>query len=218
MKSIDDSRSIFAKNLRRLLKQRGHDQVDLASFMRVSSSTASDWCNGKKYPRVDKVQKLADWLGVLKSDLTEEKGAFSDLPSNALPIPHMHKIPLIGDIACGTPIMAEQNIQNIVSCPDDIRADFCLRCHGDSMINARIFDGDIVYVHAQPEVENGEIAAVEILDGEESAATLKRFYRSGNTVTLMPENPQYAPLVYVGDEINNLKVDGKAVYFVSEIR
>lgn len=218
MGSINDSRSIFARNLRRLLKQKGHDQVDLASYMNVSSSTASDWCNGKKYPRVDKVQKLADWLGVLKSDLTEEKGTFSDLPSNAIPIPRMHKIPLIGDIACGTPITAEQNVQDIVSCPDDIHADFCLRCHGDSMINARIFDGDIVYVHAQPEVENGEIAAVEILDGEESAATLKRFYRSGNTVTLMPENPQYAPRVYIGDEINNLKIDGKAVYFVSEIR
>ncbi|WOC31657.1 MULTISPECIES: helix-turn-helix domain-containing protein [Caproicibacterium] len=73
MNNKKDSRFIFAENLRRILKQKGYDQVDLANYMGVSSSTASDWCNGKKYPRVDKVQRLADWLEVLKSDLTEEK-------------------------------------------------------------------------------------------------------------------------------------------------
>lgn len=212
------NKAVMARNIKHFMEICGKERGQLAQDLEVPYSTVSDWINAKKYPRIDKIEAMAKYFGIQKSDLIEDSSIFSSLPSNALPIPHMHKIPLIGDIACGTPIMAEQNVQDIVSCPDDIHADFCLRCHGDSMINARIFDGDIVYVHAQPEVENGEIAAVEIQDGEESAATLKRFYRSGNTVTLMPENPQYAPLVYVGDEINKLKIDGKAVYFVSEIR
>ena len=213
------NKKIMSENLKHFINMSKKDRSQIAAELKVPYSTFTDWVNGNKYPRIDKIEMLASYFGVQKSDLIEERKEDSifNIP-NALPIPHMHKIPLIGDIACGTPIMAEQNIQDMVSCPDDIHADFCLRCHGDSMINARIYDGDVVYVHKQQEVENGEIAAVEILDGCESEATLKRFYRNGSTVTLMPENPKYEPIVLVDDDINKLKVDGKAVYFVSKIK
>lgn len=121
-------------------------------------------------------------------------------------------VPLVGNIACGAPITAEENIEEYIAAPIGCNANFALRCKGDSMINARICDGDIVFIRAQPDCENGEIAAVLI--GEE--ATLKRFYRyDDNTVTLMPENSSYPPLVYRNEELNTIKILGKAVGFVS---
>ena len=121
-------------------------------------------------------------------------------------------VPLVGNIACGAPITAEENIEEYIAAPIGCGANFALRCKGDSMINARICDGDIVFIRAQPDCENGEIAAVLI--GEE--ATLKRFYRyDDNTVTLMPENSSYPPLVYRNEELNTIKILGKAVGFVS---
>lgn len=129
------------------------------------------------------------------------------IPKGFEPMPKMVKVPLVGSIACGTPILAEQNIDGHVDAPEDIRCDFALRCKGDSMIGAGIHDGDAVYIHIQPEVENGEIAAVRI--GEE--ATLKRVYYQNGTLTLMPANAAYAPMVYTGPELNDVQIEGKAV-------
>ena len=136
------------------------------------------------------------------------------LPDNILPLPQMRKIPLLGTIACGEPILATENIECNIDIPDHIHADFALRCKGDSMVNARIMDGDIVYIRQQPDVENGEIAAVLI--GDE--ATLRRVYKADNQVTLMPENSAYAPRVYTGDQLSALRILGKAVAFVSKVR
>ena len=130
---------------------------------------------------------------------------------NIIPMPETKKVPLIGTIACGTPILAVENIECDVGMPENIRADFALRCKGDSMIDAHIYDGDIVYIRNQPIVDNGEIAAV-IIDDE---ATLKRFYREGNKVTLMPCNPRFSPLVYTNEELNNIIIVGKAVGYTS---
>ena len=130
---------------------------------------------------------------------------------NIIPMPKTKKVPLIGTIACGTPILAVENIECDVDMPENIRADFALRCKGDSMIDAHIYDGDIVYIRKQPIVDNGEIAAV-IIDDE---ATLKRFYREGNKVTLMPCNPCFSPLVYTNEELNNIIIVGKAVGYTS---
>lgn len=130
---------------------------------------------------------------------------------NIIPMPKTEKVPLIGTIACGTPILAVENIECDVDMPENIRADFALRCKGDSMIDAHIYDGDIVYIRKQPIVDNGEIAAV-IIDDE---ATLKRFYREGNKVTLMPCNPRFSPLVYTNEELNNIIIVGKAVGYTS---
>lgn len=136
------------------------------------------------------------------------------MPSNIIPMPAMRKIPLVGSIACGTPILAEENCEGEVDVPDHVRADFALRCKGDSMINARIFDGDIVYIRQQESVEHGEIAAVLI--GDE--ATLKRVYIYDDCISLEAENPQYKPMVYRGEEMNNIRILGKAAAFTSVIR
>ncbi len=125
------------------------------------------------------------------------------------------KIPLLGDIACGEPIFADEQHTEYVVTDDSIDADYCLRCDGDSMIGARIMDGDIVFIRSQGMVNNGEIAAVIIND----SATLKRvyYYPDVNKLVLSPENPKYAPFVYVGDELNQIRILGKAVAFQSSL-
>ena len=129
------------------------------------------------------------------------------IPPGFEPMPKMKKIPLIGAIACGEPITAEQNIEKMVDVPEYIRCDFSLTCHGDSMVDAGIHDKDVVYIRIQPEVENGEIAAVRI-DGE---ATLKRVYYNPGTLTLMPANPACAPMIYTGPQLEEVHIEGKAV-------
>lgn len=133
---------------------------------------------------------------------------------NLQPLKKVKYIPVLGKIACGTPILAEQNIMERIVLPDTVNADFALMCQGDSMINAKINDGDTVYIHQQPIVENGEIAAV-LIDNE---ATLKKVYLSSNTLKLVPANDNYEPLVYVADEINQVRVLGKAVAVLKHIK
>ena len=127
-------------------------------------------------------------------------------PPGFEPLPAMTQVPLIGSIACGTPITAEQNIERYIGVPAAWRADFALTCHGSSMAPT-ICDGDIVCIRCQPEVEQGEIAAVRI-DGE---ATLKRVYYNPGTLTLMPANPAYAPMIYTGSQLEEVHIEGKAV-------
>ena len=191
---------------------------DLAEKLGKDRSTVYRYENGEigNFP-TDVLEPLAKILRTTPAYLMGWNSS-TPLPKNILPMPHTHKIPVIGDIACGVPILAEENIEGYDECPDFVHADFALHCKGDSMINARINDGDTVFIHSQPVVENGEIAAVEILDGGDCEATLKRFYRHGSTVSLNAENPKYAPLIFVGEQINNLKIIGKAVYFISEVK
>ena len=98
----------------------------------------------------------------------------------------------------------------------DIQADFCLKAKGDSMINARIMDGDIVFIRKQPAVENGDIAAV-LIDDE---VTLKRvyYYKEENMLRLYPENPAYKPFTYIGEELNRIRILGKAIAFQSDVK
>lgn len=127
------------------------------------------------------------------------------------PIPKTYKRPRLGTIACGEPILAEENIETYDDIPDNIKCDFTLVCKGDSMINARINDGDIVYIKQQSQVDNGEIAAV-LIDNE---ATLKRVYIYEDKVVLQPENTKYPPFLYTKEEMNNIRILGKAVGFTS---
>lgn len=131
----------------------------------------------------------------------------SHLDSNLSP--KWSRSPLVGSIACGEPITAEENIEDYVDVPENVHCDFCLRCKGDSMIDAGIHDGDVVYIHIQPQVENGQIAAVRI-DGE---ATLKRVFWNEQTQTLqlLAENRNFAPLVYTGPILDTVQIEGKAV-------
>ena len=169
-------------------------------------------------PTIPQLKKLATGLGMTMMEMLE---LADDMPveiigvvAGAVPMPDMAKIPLLGSIACGAPILAEEHIEDYVDMPKHVRADFALTCKGDSMINARIFDGDIVYVRQQATVDNGQIAAV-LIDGE---ATLKRVQLYDDHISLEPENPQYRPLVYWGDDMNTVHILGKAVAFTSAIR
>ena len=199
---------------------------ELGKKVGVGKSTVRKWETGAiANMGRDKIAKLADVFQVsptyLITDEEQESTAHYALrslresgPTNIIPMPHMHTVPLLGEIACGQPIMAEENFEGDVTAPDHIHADFALVCHGDSMINARIFDGDIVYIKQQPSVDDGEIAAV--LVGDE--ATLKRVHIYDDHVVLEPENPQYRPLVYWGPDMNTVYILGKAVAFTSTVR
>lgn len=125
------------------------------------------------------------------------------------------KLPMLGKVACGEPIFADEDRESYIMVGTDIGADFCLQCQGDSMINARIHDGDIVFVKKTDIVENGEIAVV-IIDDE---ATLKRFfyYREQNLVILKPENPKYQDIILTGEQLNQVRVIGRAVAFQSDV-
>lgn len=125
------------------------------------------------------------------------------------------KLPLLGSISCGVPIYADEERESYIICGTEIKADFCLKCHGDSMINARINDGDIVFIRKQDIVRNGDIAAVII----EDEATLKRFfyYKEQGMVILRAENPKYKDIVLTGEQLNSITIIGKAIAFQSDV-
>ena len=181
----------------------------------MNKSTLSRYENGLQEPMYSTASNLAKLFGVSVDELVNEDLSFPGV----LPLPKTYKVPLLGDIACGSPITAVEDIEAMVNVPEYIHVDFALRCKGDSMINARIFDGDIVYIHKQEEVENGEIAAVMIADSAEMAeATLKRVYFSGEQLILQAENPTFSPIMFSGEDINQVRILGKAVAVLSGIR
>ena len=188
----------------------------LTRFAKISEEALLDWINNNTVPKDPQViERVKGFYYLTTSDLFPQSELPElYLPSNIIPMPAMRRIPLVGTIACGTPILANENIEGNVDIPEHVHADFALRCKGDSMINARIYDGDIVYIRQQPTVENGEIAAVLI--GDE--ATLKRFRRTEDRVILEPANPLFDPLVYRGEDIDNVHILGLAVAFTSTVR
>lgn len=213
--SEEKYKTVFSKNLNRLMNEKGISQTDIIRDLKINKSTISTWCNGSRLPRMDKVQMIADYLGVYKSDLIEDKSQIETHNYDNLYNITKIKLPLLGTIACGKPIYADEDRESYIMVGTDLKADFCLKCQGDSMINARIYDGDIVFVRKQDIVNNGEIAVV-IIDDE---ATLKRFYyyKEQNLVILKPENPKYEDIVLSGDRLNEVKVLGKAIAFQSDV-
>ena len=142
----------------------------------------------------------------------------SDAVHGVFPETEIAEIPIVGRVAAGTPILAQQNIEGYFPIPTEMVPNgesFVLRVKGDSMINARINDGDIVFIKEMPMVDNGDIAAV-IIDDE---ATLKKvyYYPDKGKLVLYPENPNYEPFIYVGEELNSIRILGKAVYFMSAL-
>ena len=198
------------KNLRKSL---GLTQTELGQRVGVQKNAVSKWeCGRVEDIPTSTIKQLASLFSVPASYLIDDDSA--PLPSNILPMPEMRKIPLLGTISCGAPVLAEEHIEGQVDIPVHIHADFALTCKGDSMINARIFDGDIVYIRQQDTVENGEIAAVLI----ETEATLKRVRLFDDHISLEPENPMYKPIVFWNEEMNALRILGKAVAFTSSVR
>lgn len=216
--SDDLQKKIFAKNLNFYITKSGKQQNEIAKDLGFPPTTFNTWCVGKVMPKMGKVQALVDYFGILKSDLLEEKNKEDSASiSNLIPIT-THKLPMLGEIACGEPRFTNENRESYVDAGTDIKADFCLKAKGDSMINARIHDGDIVFIHRQDIVENGEIAAVVV--NHDSEATLKRFfyYRERATLILKPENPAYEDLIFQNEELNEVHVLGKAIAFQSDVK
>ena len=207
---------MLASNLKRLRKERKLTLEELAEALGTSKQTIHRYENGiiTNIPP-EKVKALADALEVAPSALMGwELSDALPITKGILPI-STKKLPILGEIACGEPIYASEEHESYASADDNLDADFCLRAHGDSMTGARIYDGDIVFIRSQNAVDNGEIAAVIIND----EATLKRvyYYPEQQKLVLTPENPKYAPLVYVGGELETIKIIGKAVAFQSAI-
>lgn len=200
------------ERIKKRREQIGLTQVALADMIGESKQTVYKYETGivTNIPS-DKIELIAKALRVQPEWIMGWTDTESvEIPPGFEPLPKMRKVPLIGEIACGEPILAEQNIEDYLDIPDEVHCDFLLRCKGDSMIDAGIKNGDVVFVRIQEIVENGEIAAVRI--GDE--ATLKRVYWDGDTLMLMPENSAYAPKSFRGEEINEVHIEGKAIGYM----
>lgn len=218
-------KSNTAQRLRYLMDVNGYKQVDILNKclpyaekygVKLRKNDIHYYLTGESEPGREKLTVLAHGLNVSEAwlmgfDVPMER----NVPDRISAIT-TQRVPLIGAIACGKPIEANEEFEAYVEVGAKVKCDYCVRAKGDSMINARIHNGDIVFIRKQEMVDNGEIAAV-LIDNE---VTLKRFYYypESNKLVLQAENPQFEPLVYVGEELNHVTVLGKAVAFQSDIK
>ncbi len=211
----------FKDRLKEILDARDMKPADLANITGIARSSISDYLNGRYEAKQDKIDIIASKLGISPAYLMgwedESKTIKQTQHPDILPLKGRTKrIPLLGEIACGEPIYANREYELYEEVDETLNADFCLKAKGDSMINARIYDGDIVFIKECQEVYNGEIAAVII----EDSVTLKRvFYnKEQDQLVLNAENTAYAPLVYRGEQLNQIRILGLAVGFQSVIK
>jgi len=217
----------FKDVLTQLRQERNISQRYLSEQLGLSHGTIGMYENGKREPNYEILESIADYFNVDMNYLlgkTLVRNSYRELGTtdnddylsfdNIFRI-EKKKLPFLGYIACGEPIFADEDRESYMMVGMDIKADFCLKCKGDSMINARIHDGDIVFIRKQDIVANGEIAAIII----EEEATLKRFYyyKDQNMVILKPENPKYEDIVLMGEKLEKVKVLGKAIAFQSDV-
>lgn len=212
----------FSERLKSLRQEKGWSQQRLADELKLSKSSVNMYERGEREPGFETMETIADLFNVDMNYLyghTDIKIADPivrskqpTIPPGFEPMPAMDVVPLVGRIACGTPIMAEENIEQMVCVPSRWHSTFTLTCKGDSM-EPRIHDGDLVAIRSQPEVENGEIAAVRI--GEE--ATLKHVYLHENFIELRPENPAFNSIILSRDDMNDVVIEGKAVGLCRDI-
>lgn len=212
----------FSERLKSLRQEKGWSQQRLADELKLSKSSVNMYERGEREPGFETMETIADLFNVDMNYLyghTDIKIADPivrskqpTIPPGFEPMPAMDVVPLVGRIACGTPIMAEENIEQMVCVPSRWHSTFTLTCKGDSM-EPRIHDGDLVAIRSQPEVENGEIAAVRI--GEE--ATLKHVYLHENFIELRPENPAFGSIILSRDDMNDVVIEGKAVGLCRDI-
>lgn len=215
MKGLDcmstlGNKEIMAQNIRYYLKRYGKTQKEICKDLGFKEMTFSDWVNAKTYPRIDKIEKMANYFHVQKADLVEEK---RKPLKNIVPI-EKRMVPIIGQIAAGKPILADEHIEAFLPCDTGVHADFGLIVSGDSMIGADIHDGDVVFIRSQPIVDDGQIAAVRIDDD----ATLKRFYKNPDGCTLVSMNPKYPPMVFNSGNCDSIQIIGLAVAKYSLIK
>ena len=213
---------MLGERIRRLRKEKGLSLEQLADFIGTSRQTVHRYETGAiaNIPH-EKVEMMAKGLGVSPASLMgweDENGfpSFNNIDNGVVGIAEpslgkakKKKLPILGRVACGEPIFASEEHGYFARANSDVRADFCLTAKGDSMINARIFDGDLLFVRKQDSVDDGEIAVV-LIDDE---ATVKRVYfnREDGILTLMPENPTYKPMRYMGRQLDRVRILGKVV-------
>lgn len=215
MKNQDNLKNIVAQNIKIYRKKAGLTQKQLAELLGVKNTAVSNWENGQNSIDTEILFKFCKIFNITLNDVygIEEESSFVDYTElekyGITPLPKMKKLPLLGAIACGKPILAEENIDGYCECPENIDAVFCLRAKGDSMIHARIFDGDVLFIRKQDIVDDGEIAAILI----EDEATVKRVYydREEGTLTLVPENPKFKIMRFHGEQLNQIRIIGKVI-------
>jgi repressor LexA len=193
--------------------QRGLTLEEIGKRIGVAKSTIQRYEKGDiERLKLPVIESIANALNVAPNWLIGNADTTpAPIPPGFLPLPKSVRKPLVGSIACGEPITAEENIEGYVEVPEGCSCDFCLRCVGDSMIDAHIVDGDIVYIRTNAPVINGQIYAVRI----EDEATLKRVYynEANSTLTLIPANTAYTPHTYTGAELDSIHIEGMAVGF-----
>lgn len=204
-----NSKAILAKNIRHYMELNHKTRNELCEALGVKYTTLTDWVNGKTYPRIDKIELMAEYFGIEKSDLLEDR---PKLPPDAIPyIPSPTiSIPIVGAVNCGMPLLAEDNIEGYhETSADDITTGeiyFWLRAKGDSMTNIGIHEGDLLLIRQQNDVDSGDIAVVSI-NGDD--ATLKRVIKKENAIVLQPENPAYEMKIFVGKEMEGVHIRGR---------
>ena len=209
--------------LLKLKTENGLTTEVLSERSGVPKGTINKLLNGEtRNPTAQTLKRLADALGCelefLLSKPSDIPGVYklgsADKPAHPDLIPvRRRKIPLIGSIAAGKPILCEEEVE-ITDCADSVQCDFALRVEGDSMTGARILDGDTVFIRRQDDVDDGQIAAVIIDD----RATLKRVYHIPNGLQLLSENPKYPPMIFTFADHDSIRIIGKAVSFTSTVK
>lgn len=207
----------ISRKLYNLRNDRGMTQAEIAKIAGVSDKSVSAWESGKRGPKINAIKNLCtyfhlDLASFIDEQIEEFVPTISMVPTapNISPLPQMKQWKVLGGTACGEPIFKPLDEESVLA-PADIDADFVFRCVGDSMINARIFDGDVVFIKRIP-VEDGQIGVVRI--GEEY--TLKRIYHGPDYLELRSENPMYKPIIVRGEQ-ENAEIVGRAVHFLSHV-
>lgn len=190
---------IFVTQLRKAMFLRGMKQVELSRATGLTDSQISSWYNGRYRPNAEAMTKIAAALGVTTDYLLGKE----EIPIAKLTLPQFHDVPVLGSVAAGTPILAQEDVIGTVMTDKDV---FALKVKGDSM-SPRIMDGDIVLVRQQDAAEDGDLVIAEI-DGE---ATCKVLKRSHGSVMLVPFNAAFAPFVFSGQQAEDLRILGKVV-------
>ena len=214
---------MFGKRLRQLREERNLsmdkmvEMYNIKYSAKMNKSTLSRYENGLQNPIFTVVKNLAEFFDVpidYISGLSAAPNTYEELEKLGIRPIATKKFRMLGNVSCGEPIYANEEFETYIEVDADIKADFCLIAKGDSMINARIFDGDVVFIKEQSDVDNGEIAAVLI----EDEVTLKRVYKYPNRLELRPENPTHSVQNYEDEELNHIRILGKAVAFQSYIK
>ena len=207
--------STLGQRIRARRKECGFTQEELACKLgyKTKSSINKIELDLSDIPQ-SKIAAFAEALQTTPAYLMGIEEELVQLPDNVHPV-KLKRFPMLGEISCGKPVYASEEYETFIDASADIKADFCLVAKGDSMIGARIHDGDVVFIRKQEIVDNGEIAAVVI----ENEATLKRwyYYREEKKLILLPENSTYEPLVFMGEDLQNIVCLGKAVCFISKL-